>query len=79
MRLACFLVRNQTLETKINMLIKGVTHESMDVREIALSNLRSLLHNNQEELHGLIVKGERVSPVVANLIDTVSVFVLPCL
>ena len=39
--------RNECLERKIEQLAKGVTHESMDVRQVALSKLRSLLHNNQ--------------------------------
>ena len=73
--LSCFVcfavIRNQSLEKEIELLIKGITHESMDVRQVALSKLRCLLHNNQTELHRLIVKGERVNPVVENLINMV--------
>ena len=63
--------RNECLERKIDQLAKGVTHESMDVRQVALSKLRSLLHNNQTELHKLIVMEERVHPVIANIINMV--------
>lgn len=63
--------RNECLERKIEQLAKGVTHESMDVCQVALSKLRSLLHNNQTELHKLIVMEERVHPVIANLINMI--------
>ena len=64
--------RNQSLENRIEPLVKGISHESMDVRQVALSKLRSLLHNKQAELHRLIVTGERVHPVVANVINVVN-------
>ena len=65
------VLRNGRLERRIEQLAKGVIHESMDVRQVALSKLRSLLHNNQTELHKLIVMEERVHPVIANLINMV--------
>ena len=39
--------REEDLPTKISHLIRGIKHDSMDVRYVTLSRLRALLHNNQ--------------------------------
>ena len=44
MRVVCSSV---DLKTSIERLLRGISHESVDVRLLALTKLKTLLHNNQ--------------------------------
>ncbi|KAK2190032.1 hypothetical protein NP493_91g01005 [Ridgeia piscesae] len=56
------------LKTTIEHLLKGISHESVDVRLLALSKLKTLLHNNQESLHQLVLTGENADPIVSHTV-----------
>ena len=45
------------MKTSIEHLLKGISHESQDVRQLAVTKLQDLLHSNQVccEMSGLVV------------------------
>ncbi|XP_041465563.1 serine/threonine-protein kinase ATR-like [Lytechinus variegatus] len=57
------------LRTLLKRSLKGVSHESVDVRIHALSNLRDLLQANQSCLHEYVVGSETVAPVINELVS----------
>ncbi|XP_033634079.1 serine/threonine-protein kinase ATR-like [Asterias rubens] len=57
------------LKTQLRQSMKGVTHESLDVRLHALSKLRDLLHRNQSALHEYAIGNETVDLTVTELIS----------
>lgn len=61
-----------SLEQQLELLLKGVNHESQDLRALALSKLRNLLHSNQAQLVDMISSTETVSPVISKVITAVS-------
>ncbi|KAJ3053550.1 serine/threonine-protein kinase M1 [Rhizophlyctis rosea] len=54
---------------RIELLLSGVSHENVDVASKALSELRKLLIEQQNELHALIMS-ESVHPIITETIDT---------
>ncbi|KAI0215805.1 Serine/threonine-protein kinase ATR [Lamellibrachia satsuma] len=56
------------LKTTIEHLLKGISHESVDVRLLALTKLKTLLHNNQESLHQLVLTGETADQVISHTV-----------
>ncbi|XP_033108232.1 serine/threonine-protein kinase ATR-like isoform X2 [Anneissia japonica] len=62
--------KSQTdLRTQLSRSIKGITHESIDVRVHALSKLRDLLHDNQAAFHEFVMGRETVDPIVSELVS----------
>ncbi|XP_030832739.1 serine/threonine-protein kinase ATR-like [Strongylocentrotus purpuratus] len=57
------------LRTLLKRSLKGVSHESVDVRIHALSNLRDLLQTNQSCLHEYVMGSETVAPVINELVS----------
>ncbi|XP_038072304.1 serine/threonine-protein kinase ATR-like [Patiria miniata] len=57
------------LKTQLRQSIKGVTHESLDVRLHALSKLRDLLRKNQSSLHEYVMGNETVDPTITELVS----------
>ena len=62
----------QSLKEQAGQLLKGISHESQDVRQHALIQLKTLLHHNQGMLHELIVASETVDPLISQIINAVS-------
>ncbi|XP_013417435.1 serine/threonine-protein kinase ATR-like isoform X2 [Lingula anatina] len=60
--------KNQDVRTQIARALKGVSHECLDVRLLALSKLRQTLHSNQTALHELLLGNETVDPVISQLV-----------
>ncbi|XP_022100883.1 serine/threonine-protein kinase ATR-like [Acanthaster planci] len=57
------------LKTQLRQSIKGVTHESLDVRLHALSKLRDLLRKNQSDLHEYVMGNETIDPTITELVS----------
>ncbi|PIK55504.1 putative serine/threonine-protein kinase atr [Apostichopus japonicus] len=57
-------VRNQLREA-----MKGVAHDSVDVRVHALSKLRDLLYTNQSSLHEFVMGSEDVDSIITELLS----------
>ncbi|XP_071509803.1 serine/threonine-protein kinase ATR-like [Diadema antillarum] len=57
------------LRTLLRRSLKGITHESVDVRLHALSNLRDLLRANQASLHEYVMGNETVAPIISELVS----------
>ncbi|XP_012937158.1 serine/threonine-protein kinase ATR [Aplysia californica] len=49
--------------------IKGVQHESLDVREHALSKLRNILRDKQMEIKNYLLNNEQAEPVISHLVS----------
>lgn len=56
------------LQVQIEYLIKGVSHELLDIRQIALSKLTHCLQTNKDVLHSLILSSETAQPVVSQMV-----------
>ncbi|XP_046840214.1 serine/threonine-protein kinase ATR-like [Xenia sp. Carnegie-2017] len=62
--------KSSELRDKLRVLMKGVSHESSEVRLNALLKLKTLLKENQKTLHEYVTNKDEVDPVVCHLIDT---------
>ncbi|KAK2144551.1 hypothetical protein LSH36_748g02080 [Paralvinella palmiformis] len=60
--------QSEAFSTHIQHLLKGVTHESVDVRQLALSKLKTLLRSNQSSLQHLVLSSETGDPIVSQII-----------
>ena len=56
------------LQMQIEYLIKGVSHELLDIRHMALSKLIHCLQVNKDVLHSLVLSSETAHPVVSQLV-----------
>ena len=56
------------LEVQIEHLIKGVSHELLDIRQMALRKLTCCLQTNKDVLHSLVLSSETAHPVVSSLV-----------
>ncbi|XP_074649776.1 serine/threonine-protein kinase ATR-like [Tubulanus polymorphus] len=61
--------RKADLSTKISNSLKGITHESLDVRLYALQKLKQLLRSQQKELHEYIMGKERTDPIISQMVS----------
>ena len=61
--------KNLTFQYHLTRLLKFVDHECVDVRHQTLRTLSSLLDGNVSQLQGLILRTDRTSPVVTNLVQ----------
>ena len=52
--------------------MKGISHESHDVRTLALTKLRGLLRTNHEQIHRLVAATETAVPVISHVVTAVS-------
>ncbi|KAJ8029668.1 Serine/threonine-protein kinase ATR [Holothuria leucospilota] len=57
------------VRTQLREAMKGVAHDSVDVRVHALSNLRDLLYANQSSLHEFVMGSEDVDSIITELIS----------
>ncbi|XP_041373194.1 serine/threonine-protein kinase ATR-like [Gigantopelta aegis] len=57
------------LKTNLAYSIKGVTHESLDVRIHALSKLRKLLREEKDVLYDYVLGSESADPIVSQLVS----------
>nr|XP_034325117.1 serine/threonine-protein kinase ATR isoform X2 [Crassostrea gigas] len=55
--------------TKLKHTIKGVQHESLDIRIHALSQLRSLLQQEKDVLYDHIIGNETADPIISQLVS----------
>jgi len=56
------------LQMQIEYLIKGVIHELLDIRHMALIKLTHSLQRNKDVLHSLILGSETAHPVISQLV-----------
>nr|XP_022332154.1 serine/threonine-protein kinase ATR-like isoform X2 [Crassostrea virginica] len=56
-------------ETKLKHTIKGVQHESTDIRIHALSQLRTLLQQEKDVLYDHIIGNETADPIISQLVS----------
>ncbi|ESO92356.1 hypothetical protein LOTGIDRAFT_190706 [Lottia gigantea] len=63
------------LKTRLEHSLKGIAHESLDVRIHALTKLRKLIHEEKDTLYEYIMGSETADPIVSQLI---SVLLLGC-
>jgi len=57
------------LQVQIEYLTKGVSHELLDIRHIALSKLIYCLQANKDALHSLVLSSETVHPIISQLVS----------
>ena len=60
------------MKAQLRHLVKGASLESSDVRQLALTKLRTLLHQHQHALHQLILGSENVDPCINEIASAVS-------
>jgi len=60
---------NGDLQMQIEYLIKGVSHELLDIRHMALSKLIHSLQVNKDVLHSLVLSSETAHPVISQLVN----------
>lgn len=51
----------------LSPVLRGLSHESLDVRLHALSRLRYILRHNQEAVHHLTTDADTVHPTISEL------------
>lgn len=63
------LIRGSSEEVlqHLSGILKGLSHESIDVRLSALGRLRRALHHNQTAVHHLTTASDNVHPTVSEL------------
>ncbi|EDV26575.1 uncharacterized protein TRIADDRAFT_54712 [Trichoplax adhaerens] len=54
---------------KLSQIMKGVCHESADVRLHALSNLRRVLYDLQSQIHEYVLSSEKTDPIVTEIVN----------
>ncbi|ELT94946.1 hypothetical protein CAPTEDRAFT_164972 [Capitella teleta] len=62
--------RSRDVKTQFQFLVKGVSHESPEVRLLALSKLFNLLQENQSAIHQMLLGSESVDPVISQMVNT---------
>jgi len=60
--------RSGDLRLQIEYLIKGVSHELLDIRHMALSKLIQSLQVNKDALHSLVLSNETAHPIISQLV-----------
>ena len=58
------------VKAQISSLLKGISHESDEVRHHALSKLKTLLLSQKEILHAWILSTENVDPLISKIVLT---------
>ncbi|XP_064108642.1 serine/threonine-protein kinase atr-like [Macrobrachium nipponense] len=58
---------NQEVVDALSSVLRGLNHESIDVRLFALSRLRHTLRHNQGTVHHLTTDSDNVHPVISEL------------
>lgn len=58
----------QDIKAKIESLLKGISNESKDVRQHALSKLQTLLQDNKSFIHGYVLGSENIHPIIHKII-----------
>lgn len=56
------------LQLQIEYLIKGISHELLDIRHMALSKLIHSLQVNKDVLHSLVLSSETAHPIISQLV-----------
>ena len=56
------------LQMQIEYLLKGISHELLDIRHMALNKLIHSLQVNKDVLHSLVLSSETVHPVISQLV-----------
>ncbi|XP_064619014.1 serine/threonine-protein kinase ATR-like [Lineus longissimus] len=59
--------QSSSLKTQMSHLLKGVGHESPDVRMHALTKLKQLLHTNQSAIREMVLGNELADPMVSQI------------
>ncbi|KAM4723913.1 serine/threonine-protein kinase ATR [Anableps anableps] len=57
------------LASALQLSMRAVQHENVDVRIHALTSLRDMMHSNQEWLLGQVCASEAVEPVISSLVS----------
>ncbi|OPL31024.1 hypothetical protein AM593_07600, partial [Mytilus galloprovincialis] len=57
------------LRTRLDHSMKGITHESLDVRLHALSKLKNLLRDEKEALYQFVIGNETADPIVSKIVS----------
>ncbi|XP_028293251.1 serine/threonine-protein kinase ATR [Gouania willdenowi] len=57
------------LTAALQLSMRAVQHENVDVRVHALTSLRDMMHNNQESLLRQVCASEAVEPVISSLVS----------
>ncbi|CAJ1074374.1 serine/threonine-protein kinase ATR [Xyrichtys novacula] len=61
--------RSSDLAAALQLSMRAVQHENMDVRIHALTSLRDMMHSNQEWLLRQVCASEAVEPVISSLVS----------
>ncbi|XP_049596564.1 serine/threonine-protein kinase ATR [Syngnathus scovelli] len=60
---------NSDLASALQLSMRAVQHENVDVRIHALTSLKDMMHSNQEWLSRQVCASESVEPVISNLVS----------